>query len=157
MLYLLLTGIAARRVHADQDDTLRAIRSGEPALRPTRDGLESWPALEAVLSRMLAPRPEHRFASLEQVASAFRSLPPSASTAGSPVTGRGQRIIARAIERACDPEATVDAYFPDAPRASGHAGAAGLAWLLYRKALADHDHHLLAQADRWARLAAHHP
>jgi serine/threonine-protein kinase len=149
LLYLLLTGAHYRDFSLEKQAMLGQI-AADPPLPFTERGSPAWPEVEAVLARGLAKEPGERFPSLAAMAAAWDRI--AAPAVGKPraraLPGAADALLRRVLER-LTPEAASSRPL-EAPRASLHSGAAGIAYALYRIALAREDADLLAAADRWA-------
>lgn len=151
LIYLILTGNHYHRFTIDRQAFLQQIASGSPV--PFTDyGLAPWPEIEAVLARALAKEPAARYSTVRDFAAALRPLvapsapaPRARSSADLPQPDDlaawridGSRFVAGHLE---------------APTASLHYGAAGIAYAGYRIACQRGDAALLADADIWASRA----
>lgn len=154
LLYLLITGTTRQEFSLDRDLWLRQVAEGAPLPFAARR-CTSWPEMESVLARALAPNPSNRFDSTDKLLSAFESVsagrrarnwspPPSAE------------FLTSVLKRLAPGEFPVyDRLFNSlsAPRCSINYGAAGIAWFLYRTACMRGDPRLLAAADVWCTRA----
>ncbi len=123
-----------------------------PPLPFTRHGFEAWPAVEGVLRRALAKRPEDRFPGMAALRHALvDAAPPQATAAGSRRRPAHEGLVEAVLARL--EGAGVEDAFPQPPLASVQYGAAGLALFLHRLAVAREDGDLAAEADRWSLLA----
>lgn len=146
LAYLLLTGLHPIDSPAVQDELLRRIAERPPLSFAAR-GVTSWPAMEGVLRRALAPQPEDRFSDLTKMAQAF-------AAAGS-APGTTQRP-ASLSSGACEPAfkaclASVRRLAPE-PRFRRDR-----AWFALRAAVALEDAELLAVAGCLAARAGSDP
>jgi hypothetical protein len=151
LVYLLLTGHVHVDLPRDAPSALRQIASHDP--RSFRDrGCEPWPALERVLGRALATRPDDRFASVDELAAALRATAPGTQPA------RPRRLVQAALARhAADVLAATDlaSGHPTipAPSCSVYAGCAGVALAVARLAQVTGDSALAERAVGWTDLA----
>ena len=118
-------------------------------------GAAAWPALEAVLRRMLAPRAEERFACMSDVLAALDALPVANRDTGvrRPVAARIARFADDLFARLTVDRALYRDGIPLAPTGSVNNGAAGIAVAWYRRALAEDSASHLLTAGAWARRA----
>lgn len=173
LLYLLFTGEHYQDFQLERQAFLSAICDGSMLSFAAR-GIEPWPEVEAVLARALSKKPAGRFPSIAAFASSLRQVLSVTASADN-----DQRLVGHADLNRHPPYAPDDAQrmllgtlltragygvadanpgalppMPHAPTASVMHGAAGLAYTLYRLALARGDAELLALADLWASRAA---
>jgi eukaryotic-like serine/threonine-protein kinase len=159
LLYLLWCGAHYLDFSLEREEMLRQIAHDPPAPFASR-GLDPWPELEAVLCRGLAKDPAHRFASCGELSAALVLLAaatpqdlPANRAPRSAALRAGERLLAQVLAQV-QPENGLWREGLPAPRASLNYGGAGIAYALYRIALAREDASLLAQADLWAARAA---
>jgi hypothetical protein len=152
LLYLLLTGAHYRDFSLEKQAMLGQI-AADPPLSFAERGSPAWPEVEAVLARALAKEPGERFPSLAAMAAAWDRIvvPAAGKPRARALPGAADALLRRVLER-LTPEPAASRPL-QAPRASLHSGAAGIAYALYRIALAREDAALLAAADRWAARA----
>jgi serine/threonine-protein kinase len=169
LLYLLLTGEHYQDFQLERRVFHSAIRDGAPLAFSAR-GVEPWPDVEAILATALSKEPADRFpsvaafaASLRQVERAVRAPDADADHATRPgivaptqfKPDDAERVLLGVfLTRAGYGCADAPAPVTDAPTASVMHGAAGVAYALYRLALARDDAELLSLADLWATRAA---
>ena len=154
LLYFLATGAHWRDFSLGRDEMLREIAEEEPL--PFRErGVESWPALEAVLRRAMAKRPEERYAGMGDLLDALTAIPepslPRPAAASAPPL---ERLVRAALDAASLDGPWWSAGLDPAPRVSVNYGAAGLALGLLQIAQRRGDPGVLAAADAWAQRAA---
>lgn len=164
LLYWLLTGKRHLDFSAERDALLRQLAE-EPPLPFSRQGVEPWPEVEAVLSRALAKTPGRRFASVAAFAQALREVPARAQ--GGPAghgSGASPALAAlrESVLRRLDISGPLFSEgLRTAPSASVNYGAAGIAYALYRQACLEERPELLSFADAWCARARrdmrHHP
>lgn len=118
-------------------------------------GAAAWPALEAVLRRMLAPRADERFESMTDVLAALDALPVTtrAAEVRRPAAARIARFADDLFARLTVDRALYRDGIPLAPTGSVNNGAAGIAVAWYRRALAEDSATHLLSAGAWARRA----
>jgi predicted Ser/Thr protein kinase len=162
LLYLLITGAHYRDFSLEREAMLGQV-AAEPPLPFAERGVPGWPEVEAVLARALAKEPGERFPSLAAMAAAWERIAPKAVSGPRQraLAGAADALLRRVLERLAPsrspgPASPASRPLP-APRASVHSGAAGIAYALYRIALAREDAHLLSAADLWAARAASEP
>jgi hypothetical protein len=156
LLDQMLAGAPYRDFSLERPEMLRQIRE-DPPLPFAERGAPPWPEVEPVLARALAKTPAERFGSLAELESALAAVavPPAlpARRASTGALRSTEFLLNRVLARA------TSALLPGgaaSPRlASVHSGAAGIAYGLYRIALARESPELLAAADRWSNRAAH--
>jgi hypothetical protein len=153
LVYLLLTGRVHIDLVRDAPSALRQIASHEP--RSFRDrGCESSPALELVLGRALATRPDDRFASVHELAAALRATAPATQRA------QPRRLVEASLARhagellAATDLASGHRALP-APRCSIYEGSAGVALAVARLARVTGDRALVERAAEWLELTEH--
>jgi serine/threonine protein kinase len=157
LLYQLFTGRHYVESVAGMGDLLVSIAGDEP--RPfSEHGLPPWPAVEAVLGRMLAKEPADRFDSVAEAADALRDATESPSVLGPRrAAGPGLGTLLQATtDRLSRDGGLIDRGLPAAPRVSVNYGAAGVAYFFYRLALASGEARDLATALRWVGWAHRH-
>jgi serine/threonine-protein kinase len=151
LLYQLFTGRHYVESVAGMGDLLVSIAGDDP--RPfSEHGLPPWPAVEAVLGRMLAKEPAERFDSVSEAADALRGATASTSASERRRAGGGPglgTLLQATTERLSREGGLIDRGLPAAPRVSVNYGAAGVAYFFYRLALASGDARDLATAVRW--------
>jgi serine/threonine-protein kinase len=159
LVYLLWTGVHYIDWSLERSAMLRQIAEDDP-VPFARRRVPVWPELEAVLRRALAKAPEARFASCAEFAGALRALLPDArrrDEAGAhgraPARDPGADLASAFFDR-CGLRGNLLGERPENPPfASVNYGAAGIAYAMYRLAVARDDAHLLATADVWAQKA----
>lgn len=152
LLYFLLTGAHPRDFLLGKEEMLRQIAQ-EPPLPFAERGAEPWPEVEAILARALEKDPTRRFTSMADLAAAFANVgPPPARHARPNGPSEAEILLTRTLDRLGLDGPLLREVLPR-PRASVNFGAAGLAFALYRIALAREDAHLLSLADLWATRA----
>lgn len=134
LAHLLLTGLHPIDAPSVQDELLRRIAERRPLPFAAR-GVPSWPAVEAVIARALAHRPEDRYPDVSSLARAFMSADPMPQ----PPPARRRDAADRRFDTAIEAIRTL------APGTRWHRD---MAWLALRAALALEDVELLAAADR---------
>jgi serine/threonine-protein kinase len=128
------------------DDLLTSIVREQP--RPfVEHGLPPWPAVETVLGRMLAKEPSERFPSVAAAATALRGA--AAPRRSRPAELGPGHLLHTTTDRLRRDGGLIERGLPSAPRVSVNYGAAGVAYLFYRLALASGDPADLAIAQRW--------
>lgn len=156
LLYQIFTGRHYVDAMADAGELLARIASENPS--PFGEhGVPPWPAVEAVLARMLARSPAERFRSVADAAEALRSARPQPSDRRR-LDGGGAvaRLLETTTHRLSRDGGLIDRGLPSAPRASVNYGAAGVAYFFYRLALASSNAQHLARALRWIGWARRH-
>jgi serine/threonine protein kinase len=161
LLYLLWTGVHYVDWSLERSAMLKQITEAPP-LSFARRHVPAWPALEAVLGRALAKLPRDRFASCAALARALRALLPearrrdqAATKTASPARDPSRALVRDFFVRCAPGGATHRGLPANPPYASINYGAAGIAYAMYKIAVAKDDAELLASADVWAdRLTA---
>jgi serine/threonine protein kinase len=155
LLYTLVTGAEYLDFSLQERETMRQIAEDAP-LSLAAQGAPPWPALEAVLDRALQKSPRRRFPSLRRFAAELgaigapeRDPAPRSRGADGPLA----RLLARFQERVSPGGERYAAGMVEPPRASVSLGAAGIAYALYRIALAREQADVLALADVWMARA----
>jgi serine/threonine protein kinase len=159
LLYFLWTGVHYLDWSLTREDMLGQI-VGEAPVPFKRRHVSPWPELERVLGRALAKSPDRRFTSCGELATALRALYPEARArdevaSKTPVAAhRASRERIDTFFDVCGLGGTALRDGPaNPPFVSVNYGAAGVAYAMYRLALARDDAHLLALADVWAQKA----
>jgi serine/threonine-protein kinase len=159
LVYLLWTGVHYLDFSLEKSAMHRQVTACEPASFVQRR-VPVWPELEAVLRRGLAKDPGDRYSSCRQFAAALGTLLPEAcrrdraAKARPPATHDPGREQAAAFFERCGLGGSVLRDKPlNAPFASVHYGAAGIAYTMYKLAIVRDDPRLLATADVWAQKA----
>lgn len=160
LLYALFTGVHRADFSLERHEMLSQLARARPLPFAGR-GVEAWPRVERVLRRALARDPNARYESVAAFADALRATAtrPRAearragptSTALSADAGDLLNAVLRHAGLGSD---TRPERYVNAPTASVHHGAAGLAYALYRIATLREDATLLALADLHATRAA---
>lgn len=157
--YRLLTGSQYRDFPLDRAAFWRAVVEDAP--RPfAAAGAEAWPEVEGVLARALAKDPGDRYPSVAAFADALRAagnsgssiVAPSVPANGSP-SARALALVDRVLERVGTSAPGASGSLVSASAGSVMEGTGGVAYMLYRLALARDDAKLLALADLWAERA----
>jgi eukaryotic-like serine/threonine-protein kinase len=152
LLYQLAAGVHYRDFSLEKKEMLRQIAE-EPALSLAARGIEPWPELEAVLSRSLSKNPEHRFASLAELADALDRVEAGEARRQPACPSAVESLLARVLERIGAESPLLANGLPDAPRGSINYGAAGIAYACLRLAQTREDASLLSLADLWITQA----
>ena len=154
LLYFLSTGAHWRDFSLGRDEMLREIAEEEPL--PFRErGAGSWPAVETVLRRAMAKRPEERYAGMDDLLAALAAIPePPLPRAAAPSAPALERLVRGALDAASLDGPWWSAGLDPAPRVSVNYGAAGLALGLLQIAQRRGEPGVLAAADAWAQRAA---
>lgn len=161
LVYHLLTGVYTHDFSLERETMLRQIADESP-LPFVHHGLPAQPAVEAVLARALAKRPEDRFERVADLAEALRQAAATLEdeTETAPADPAAAAFV-EAVTTRCGWDGELLASGPDrAPTASVNYGASGIAWLCYRQGLLADDTDRLALADVWldrARAALDRP
>ena len=157
LLYFLTTGAHWYDFSLGKEEMLRELATALP-LSLTQRRIAAWPALEAVLLRGLAKRPEERFPSMSRFAEALAEVEvPATSSAQVPATSSDpllKGILEHALAAAAPDGPWLAEGLSPAPTLSVTYGSAGLALGLLQIAQRRGDTRLLALADLWARRAA---
>jgi hypothetical protein len=152
LIYMLATGHTYVDFTLQQEEMFRQIRDAAP-LPFNERGVESWPALEAVLRRALAVAPAARHASMARFAEALTKAasPPQAPAAR---TGGGANAIVNGMLAHVALDGALYRDGPSqGPLCSVNLGNSGIAYGLYRLACRRDDPSLLAAADAWIMKA----
>ncbi|GGC99590.1 hypothetical protein GCM10011512_28140 [Tersicoccus solisilvae] len=156
MLYQVLTGHPTHAFSLHRPEMIRQLTE-DPPLPFARNGVTGMPAVEQVVLRALAKRPEDRWPSASELVRAFRAAG-RADGDGGPTATRPGNDPDGAVRRWVDAGASaVDPPPPRTlppPRASVVHGAAGLAYAVLRTARRSGRPTDLAGADLWATRAA---
>jgi serine/threonine-protein kinase len=154
LLYLLSTGAHYRDFSLEKNAMLRQIAE-DPPLPFAERGVPAWPEVEAVLARALAKEPGERFPTLAAMAAAWEGIaaPAAAQPRDTIQPGAADRVLTRVLARLAPEGPLFAAGLKKPPRASVESGGAGIAYALYRIALAREDAALLSTADLWAARA----
>jgi serine/threonine-protein kinase len=148
LLYQMFTGQHYVSTLTGSGQLLERIATTPPA--PFSDhGVPPWPAVEAVLARMLAKRPADRFGSVAEAAAA---LPPGPRRPGASQPGPAT-LLRATMQRLTRDGGLIDTGLTTAPRASVNYGAAGIAYFCYRLAQLRGEPGLLTAARRWLTRA----
>ncbi|MFG3409891.1 lanthionine synthetase LanC family protein [Streptomyces sp. NPDC048142] len=157
LLYYLVTGAHYRDFSLDRREMFQQIAEAPP-LPFSQRGVAPWPGLESVLRRALHKEPGHRFPSLTHLAAALDHV--AAGTASTwdflrTETGRRRDLLLREFTAGLDIGGVARAEGLAGPAASLNYGSAGIAYALYRMAMAEESPSLLASADYWSLRALH--
>jgi serine/threonine protein kinase len=158
LVYLLWTGVHYLDWTLERSGMLTQITRDPPLPFAVRH-VPGWPELEAVLGRALSKAPDTRFPSCADLAASLRALLPEAERRDE---GREEPLPRGSLAR--DPReefyercglggSSLRDRPENAPFASVNYGAAGIAYAMYRVALARDDARLLWTADLWAHKA----
>lgn len=160
LLYFLATGAHWYDFSLGKEEMLRELATAEP-LSLTQRKIAAWPALEGVLLRGLAKRPEERFPSLTAFAAALDDVEVPATSTEQQVPASSttrDAVLTRLIDSTAAAAGPNGPWLAEglspAPTLSVNYGAAGLALGLLQIAQRRGDARLLAQADLWIRRAA---
>jgi eukaryotic-like serine/threonine-protein kinase len=160
LLYLLWTGVHYLDFSLERSTMLKQVIEREPVPFAKRK-VPPWPVLEAILGRALAKDPRARFPSCGDLAAELRQLLDEAAerdrrtAVDDGVSRRAELDGSRAFFTRCGLGGTSLQSRPaNAPYASLNYGAAGIAYAMYKIAIARDDARLLATADAWAEKAA---
>ena len=151
LIYLLLCGSHYLTAGVEIDVLYRQIVEAQPPPF-TRHSFESWPEVEAVLSRALAKTPRQRFTSMQVFADAFKNARPPKQgkrSAGTRHKSPQHLWLKEILDKTAYNPLPYDELYPNTSPGSIYFGAAGLVWFLYRAAQVREDAHLLAAADLW--------
>jgi hypothetical protein len=154
-LYRVLTGGHTRDFATDAEEALRQICQ-ERLLPFSTRGVRPWPEAEAVLATALAKEPEDRFESTElflEAWSTIRPRPVAPEKRDEEQHDRLEGVRERVLERLRVGGRLWTEGLGRAPVCSVSGGAAGVAYALYRMALAEESASLLAAADAWLTRA----
>ena len=150
LLYTIATGSQRRNFRLAREEMLQDITDG--GADPFRErGLGSWPELERLLARALAPDPSRRFASVAELASALTTAKPASSRRRQLRTAR-PLLYDSVVDALGSASGPITAPLP-APSASVTYGAAGIAVGLLHVAQRRESPALLAAADAWLHRA----
>jgi serine/threonine-protein kinase len=150
VLYLLASGQEYLEFDLQRDRMLRQIAEVPPRSFEAV-GQKAWPELEAVLARMLAKDAGDRYPDLAAAATALGVLPEQPAWA---IGGGSDDQFVDELLAELEPRSNVFAAgLPCAPTCSVNIGAAGVAYALYRVAVARERPDLLALADLWIEKA----
>lgn len=152
LLYTIVTGRSYLELSMRRDEALRQIVEDMPLSFETA-GLSPWPELEAVLARALSKDPACRHPSMRELARSLSAisvaLPESAGPVVAPHAADRRRFVTALVDRLAPDGPLYEHGLPAPPLCSINNGAAGIAYALYRMALAREDATLLAHADAW--------
>lgn len=157
LLYQVITGTTYLNFSLEEEVLYRQILDESP--RPLAEqGLDPWPAVEAVLARALAKDPAERFADIAAFAEALRAAKATEQENGMeqpqhtpfPVSHSLSEDVLEALQLDGD---LLREGLPRSPYASVTYGTAGIAYALYRLACARQEPALLALADVWLTRA----
>lgn len=159
LLYYLITGHEYIRFDAEREAALRQIV--EAPVQPFRTyDIEPWPAMEDVLKRALAKQPQDRYETVAEFARVIAEiqLPPPRKSRTTGVPGELLKQGSRFIDDVVAEFGVTGEHFSKGltvgPTASVMAGAAGIAYALYRIAMRRGDPELLPLAELWVQRAA---
>lgn len=155
MLYALFTGADYAGFSYEQARLLRQVIDDTP-LPFYKRGAKPWPEVEDVLQKALSKEPLERFASLSDLSDALRqaSAPVGAvSTAAGPDSSAGQALLGEVLRRLDLSSSFFTTGVTNAPSCSITYGASGIAYALYRMAMARQEPRLLSLADLWCQRA----
>ncbi|HKV13095.1 MAG TPA: lanthionine synthetase LanC family protein [Thermoanaerobaculia bacterium] len=153
LLYLLATGTHPRDFSLEREEMMRQVAE-EPPLPFASRGVDPWPELEEILGRALSKDPGERYPSVAAFVETLDRIPePSAPARGRTADAAADALLGRVLERVAPGGPLWKDGLPEAPRGSVNYGAAGIAYTLYRIALAREDAALLSAADLWAARA----
>ena len=152
LLYLLVAGAHYRDFQLDREAMHRQI-SAEPPLPFSGRGAEPWPEVEAILARALAKSPADRFPSMAALADALAAVEAPEEDRAPAATPNGDALLARVLARVEPGGDLFQDGIPEPPFVSLYYGSAGIAYALYRIALAREDAAMLALADLWSARA----
>ena len=151
LLYYLASGVYYLDFSLRREVGLRQIVEDAP-LRFTQQRVAAWGSLETVLRRALAKRAEERYPDITELAAALEQVSVPQRRPRLQVKDAGRALLASTLEL-LDPEAPLFASSLPRPTASVNFGMAGIAYGLYRIALAREEPRILAMADLWSRRA----
>jgi serine/threonine protein kinase len=162
LAYLLWTGVHYLDWSLERSAMLKQIAEGE--MRPfARRHIAAWPELEALFGRALAKSPTARLASCTDFAIALRALIPEArrrdesrsqaALSCEPKRSLGRKPSSGFFERCGLGGPALRDKPLNPPYGSVNYGAAGIAYAMYKIAVARDDANLLATADVWAQKA----
>ncbi|HEV7518020.1 MAG TPA: lanthionine synthetase LanC family protein, partial [Thermoanaerobaculia bacterium] len=153
LLYLLASGEPYRDFALQWEALMRQI-AGAPPFSFAERSAEPWPEVEVVLGRALAKDPGDRFPTLAHFADALGKVRPARPAGRKAVANRAaEALLAQVLDRLAPGGPLAGEGPAVALDASLGEGTAGLAYALYRIALAREDPGLLALADLWATRA----
>ncbi|HWN86598.1 MAG TPA: lanthionine synthetase LanC family protein [Vicinamibacterales bacterium] len=161
LLYYLLTGAHYVDFSLGRAELMREIAETPPMALAAR-GVADWPELEACLFRGLAKDPADRFPSTKALAEALERIairePEGAADTAAAGDRKARAVLSDAVEHVLRQTELDQPWFssglPLGPTASLNYGAAGVAYVLGRRAVSRQDAALLARADAWACRAA---
>lgn len=155
LLHFLIVGRHYHDFALEQKEMLRQIAEELPPAWKDRPRMPDDPALEQVLRKALAKRPEDRFVDTRALADALRALLPNAPAAkqesSSKPTEKQKNIL---LERCAALGSTLEQAMSTPPAASIMFGGAGTAYALFRAASLRDDAEMFAAADVWISRAA---
>jgi serine/threonine-protein kinase len=150
LIYFLITGAYWQDFRLGRKEMMEDIVA-KPPLSFTERGVQSWPAMEAVLQRALAKSPSDRFASMADFAAALGGIVP---LAGEPRVRKTDGEIARltdyAIANASPDGPWAQGKLAPAPATSINYGSAGVALGLLHIAQQRRDAGILSLASSWS-------
>jgi hypothetical protein len=157
LLYHLWTGVHYLEWSLEREQMLRQVVEDDPVSFESRR-VPTWPELERILRRALDKSPHGRFPDMRSLADALRELLSEARERDRRATacaspGLERELLDRALSRYGLGGQGLKETLPDAPLASVHFGAAGVAYALLRMAQRRGDPRLLAAADLWSQKA----
>jgi serine/threonine-protein kinase len=158
LLHYLITGRHYVEFALEQKEMLRQIAQDPPLVWKERGRMPDDPALEQVLRRALAKKPEERYSSTAELAGALRALLPKEQGSSKQETARKPRENKGALlERCAAMGSTLEVALATPPTASIMFGAAGTAYALFRAASLRDDAEMFSAADVWSSRAARAP
>jgi len=161
MIYLLVTGVHYLDFSAEKQEMLRQIAEDRPVPFAARG--DSWPEVEALLSRALSKSPSDRFDSIAELARYFSEIdvvekqgPPTIIIQPTlPDQTAAEALLDEVLRRAGLDGPLVASGVTTAPTSSVNYGASGIAYALYRLACIRSDAALLSLADSWSTWSVH--
>lgn len=154
LLYFLITGSHYVDFRSEAAEMVRQAQT-EPPLPFAKRDLPPWPEVEAILGRALAKDPAQRFASVVELAEAFRTVRDAAAAElrETPLSATAAGFTDALLRELGRGGAMFATGFAEAPTASINFGGAGVAIGLLRIAEARSDPAILALADVWRSRA----
>jgi serine/threonine-protein kinase len=152
LIYLLATGENYMEFTLEEEGLLRQIADAAP-LRFDERGSDSWPKLEATLSRALSREPSERFPDMSGFADALSMAVVEVAAPTPEHAGGSHKFLSNVLEQANLDSSWFRDGLPQAPQCSVNFGGAGIAYALYRMACRRDDPRLLSIAEAWIAKA----
>lgn len=152
VLYFLITGKHYLNFSLEKKEMLRQIEK-ENMVSLEQNGLDSWPEMDAVLSRALKKEPQERFNSLSEFMESLKKVRDSICNKSKVISKEKNNPLSNLIDNISNFENKIPDELKKAPTCSVAFGMGGIAYTLYRLSCIRNDPKLLFAADLWINRA----